>query len=162
MPAADSRRWAFSHAPRHVLVVDDDPGIRDVLAQALIGAGYRVSCAADGEAGWDALCADSVDVLITDNDMPLMRGVDLLRRVRAGPLQLPVVFISGQMPSHESDFFRWLPPGVALAKPFALSAVVESVRDLLAFAPCCDRDHGSQPGSLSTPQIPAELRLQAS
>ncbi len=122
-------------SPGRVLVVDDDPAIRDMLTCTLSDAGYHVDCAEDGEAGWQALCTDSFELLITDHLMPGLSGLDLLRRVRAGPLQLPVLFISGQMPADEPDLFRWLPPGVALEKPFSLAALLIAVRDLLAFVP---------------------------
>ena len=96
--------------PDRILFVDDDPDVRDLTVNLLRHARYRVSCAEDGEAAWDALCADRFDLLITDQDMPRLKGLDLLRRVRAGRLPIPVILISGRMPWAETDLLRLLPP----------------------------------------------------
>jgi DNA-binding response OmpR family regulator len=119
----------------HVLVAEDDGPLRAVIATWLSAAGYRVSGVADGEAAWDALCADTVDVLITDHDMPGLTGLELLRRVRAGPLRLPVILISGRMPWSAIDLHALLPPGLALEKPFTLPDLRAHVDALLAPPP---------------------------
>jgi len=118
--------------PSHILVVDDDAEFRDILAEVLQGAGHRVSCAEDGESGWDAFCADRFDVVIIDHDMPRLTGLDLLRRVRPGSPALPVVLMSGGMPWDEADFLRLLTPGTALEKPFSSVELLATVRGLLA------------------------------
>jgi two-component system, OmpR family, response regulator len=115
-----------------ILVVDDDAGVREILAEFLRAAGHDVACAEDGEAGWETLCAERFDVLITDHEMPRLSGVGLLRRVRAGQRQLPVIVLSGQMPWDEADFLQLLSPGVALEKPFTWAELLARVRDFLA------------------------------
>ena len=65
----------------HLLLLEDDADIRLVLERMLRAAGYCVSSAEDGEAGWSALAADSYDLLITDHDVPKLLGLDLLRRL---------------------------------------------------------------------------------
>lgn len=125
---------------RRILVVDDDPDLRSLLALLLLGAGYRVTCAEDGEAGWDALCASSYDGVITDQEMPRLTGLELLRRIRAGPLRLPVILISGAIPWHDADLARLLPQGLALEKPFALTELLTRVSD--TFGPARYADDG--------------------
>ena len=99
----------------HILVVDDDAGVREVLASLLRRSGYRVSCANNGEAGWEALCANPYDALVTDHAMPRLTGLGLLRRVRAGTLNaLPVILISGKMPWEEADLLDLVWPGMAM------------------------------------------------
>ncbi len=117
-----------------ILVVDDDRSTRHLLANVLGRAAYHVSCADDGEAGWEALCADSFDLLITDYDMPRLTGLDLLRRIRVGPSRVPVILMSGTMPWDEPDLLRLLPPGTALEKPFTPADLLANVRGLLALA----------------------------
>lgn len=112
----------------HLLVIDDDPGILGMLASALLGEGYRVTCAEDGERGWEELCGSSFDGMITDHAMPRLSGLDLLRRVRAGPSRLPVILISGAMPRDDADFERLLSPGVAIDKPFDLRELLVTVQ----------------------------------
>jgi len=119
----------------NILVVDDDASIRDVLASFLRRSGYRVSCAEDGEAGWEALCANSFNALITDHAMPRLTGLDLLRRVRSGPLKvLPAILISGEMPWGERDLLDLVWPGVAMEKPFSLLELLTSVRGVLSMS----------------------------
>lgn len=115
----------------HILVVDDDAVIRDFLGSMLRRVQYCVSCAEDGEAGWDALRADRFDVLITDHEMPRLTGLELLRRVRAAPLDVPVILMSGKMPWAETDLVQLLPPGVALEKPFTFVDLLAKVRSFL-------------------------------
>jgi len=116
----------------NILVVDDDAAVRDILGNFLRRSGYRVSCAADGEAGWEALCANSFNALVTDHDMPRLTGLDLLRRVRSGPLKvLPTILISGEMPWGEKDLLDLVWPGVAMEKPFSLLELLTSVRGVL-------------------------------
>ena len=116
----------------HILIVDDDAAIRDVLANLLRRSGYFVSCAIDGEAGWEALCTNEFDALITDHAMPRLTGLDLLRRVRSGTLNaLPVILISGEMPWGESDLLSLVWPGMAMEKPFSFIEMLTSVRTVL-------------------------------
>jgi DNA-binding response OmpR family regulator len=112
-------------------MVDDDSFTRKLVALVLGRVGYRVDCADDGEAGWDALCADRFDLMITDQDMPRLTGLDLLRRMRTSLIRLPVILASGRIPWHEPDLLRLLPPGLALAKPFLPVDLLTKVRRFL-------------------------------
>ena len=118
----------------HILVVDDDAGVRFVLERVLRAAGYRVSAVDDGEAGWSAMCADSFDLIITDHDMPRLLGLDLVRRLRAVGFDLPVILISGRMPCDETDLLDVLKPGMAVEKPFSFNALLADVHGLLSGA----------------------------
>ncbi len=118
-----------------ILLVDDDSAIRGILTALLEDAGYRVRSAADGEAGWDALRAGRFDLLITDHEMPGLTGLELLRRVRADPLRLPAIMISGFMPWDEDDLEWLLQPGAAIAKPFSFGALLAKVRELMDGSP---------------------------
>jgi DNA-binding response OmpR family regulator len=118
-----------------ILVADDDPALRTMLAEALHDAGYAVLSAADGEEAWETLCRDSIDLLVTDHDMPRLTGLELLRRVRLGPLHVPVIFISGRMPGNVADLHTLLPPGIVLAKPFTLAELRADLESLLTPRP---------------------------
>lgn len=119
-----------------ILVVDDDAGVRNVLACILRHADHEVICASDGEEAWEALCSSGYDGMITDHDMPRLSGLDLIRRMRAIPSNLPVVMISGKMPWEEIDFLGLLQPGIALAKPFSCSEVLAEVGRLFVKNAC--------------------------
>jgi two-component system response regulator MprA len=117
--------------PGAVLVVDDEAQIRDIVAVSLRGAGYSAHCAEDGEAGWAAFCANHFDALITDHEMPRLTGLDLIRRLRAVPIKVPVILISGRMPCDEENLSRVLPPGIALKKPFSIAELLTHLRAML-------------------------------
>ena len=77
-----------------VLVVDDDPSIRDALAQLLRSEGYSVASAEDGVAALEQLNDAPADLVITDLDMPRMGGLELLKRLRDEGRGLPVIVVT--------------------------------------------------------------------
>jgi two-component system response regulator HydG len=66
-----------------ILVVDDDPGVRESLERTLTREGYRVVTASDGRAGLECLQAGRIDLVVTDLKMPGLSGLELLRAARA-------------------------------------------------------------------------------
>src|SRR3982750_2723272 len=65
-----------------ILVIDDDPGVRESLTRMLRGAGYAVLAAAGGEEGCDLARGDAFDVILSDMRMPGLSGLDVLRKLR--------------------------------------------------------------------------------
>jgi DNA-binding response OmpR family regulator len=101
------------------------------VAGVLRGAGYSAHCAEDGEAAWAVFCANHFDALITDHEMPRLTGLDLIRRVRAVPIKVPVILMSGRMPCDDENLSRLLPPGIALKKPFSIAELLIHLRGML-------------------------------
>jgi putative two-component system response regulator len=81
--------------PPTILVVDDEPMIRDVLVRWLVAAGFRCLQADDGEAAWTTLQQQHVDLVTSDINMPGVSGMELLARVVSGYPELPVVMLTG-------------------------------------------------------------------
>jgi len=83
---------------RRVLVVDDSETVRQSLVRCLSGAGYRVEQAADGREAWTALQGQDVDLVLTDVEMPVMDGLELVRLLRQQPrlASLPVMIVSSR------------------------------------------------------------------
>ena len=79
-----------------VLVVDDDPDAREVVAAALVEAGYAVEVAVDGFDAVAKIKAGPFDLVLTDLMMPGMHGVDLAEWIRTYQSQLPVVVLTGR------------------------------------------------------------------
>lgn len=115
---------------RTVLVVDDDPHIRDLLTFALGKAGLATGEAGDGEAALAAIAERAPDLVILDINMPRMDGIEVCRRIRAQG-QLPVLFLS----SRDDEIDRIL--GIELGaddyvvKPFSPREVVARVAAIL-------------------------------
>ena len=133
--------------PKTVLVVDDDPMVRDLETQVLRVQGYKVleaECAAEAlrMAGETA----TIHLLITDLVMPEVDGLELTRRFRAVHPKPPVLMVSSSLPllraRSEMDMDRF----AFLAKPFQFSELIHKVRVLLDTAAplpirepwCCD------------------------
>ena len=82
--------------PRRLLVVDDSATTRALERTILEGAGYLVVLARDGEEAWRILQSDTVDVVVSDVEMPIVSGLELTRRIRESPRfrELPVVLLT--------------------------------------------------------------------
>lgn len=114
-----------------VLVVEDDESVREVSARYLQLAGYKVDTAGDGEAGWEALRRDVFHLLITDNCMPRLSGLELIVRLRAAGMALPVILASGTLPWCEATVPLALQPVTTLGKPFCVGELLARVRTYL-------------------------------
>ncbi len=82
--------------PCKLLVVDDNPQNRDLLLRRLTGSGYQIEIAEDGEQALEKINQAHYDLVLLDQMMPGMSGLDLLRLLRAtySPSQLPVIMVS--------------------------------------------------------------------
>jgi len=109
-----------------ILVVDDDADIRQVNADVLSRFGYQTETAADGAAAWEALRANGYDLLITDNNLPQVSGVELVKKVRSARMTLPVILASRTLSTEELDRNPWLQPFATLVKPFASGPLLET------------------------------------
>lgn len=81
-----------------ILVVDDDPDIRDILERFLSGLGCQVETVGDGEAALEALLREPPDVLLLDLELPELSGLEVLRRIKmasAEGLDIIVITMSG-------------------------------------------------------------------
>jgi DNA-binding response OmpR family regulator len=84
--------------PAMILVVDDDPVLREILAIHLRNAGYEVCLAEDGVAGGHAILRRRPDLIITDAQMPHMDGLDLVAALRGDPSipRIPVIMLTSE------------------------------------------------------------------
>ena len=123
----------------HVLVVDDEPGIRELLGEILGDEGFSVSTAASGEDALEALASELFDVVLLDVWLPGMDGIEVLRQMRAGGHRVPVVVISGHATTELA--VRAIREGAAdfIEKPLALERVLLTVRNTLTQARLRDR-----------------------
>lgn len=114
-----------------ILVVDEDSDLRKLYAEVLTRSGYRVHAVEDGAAGWKALKASSYSLLITEHNLPVLTGVELVKMVRAARMDLPVVMAAEQLPTHALARYPSLQLAAILPKPFYLSELLETVRTVL-------------------------------
>ena len=121
----------MASAPKYILVVDDDDGVRELVARSITKVGYRVDTARDGEEAWSALCVAAYDLLITDNSMPKLSGLNLIRRLRAVSPEPPCILITGGPSIPELPSRGVIHHSAILAKPFSCEELIEMIYGVL-------------------------------
>jgi PAS domain S-box-containing protein len=134
-PAADGtcRRRSGDAIHRVVLVAEDEPMVRALVARTLEAEGYHVVAAEDGQAALELLDSDTLrpDLLVTDVIMPRLNGRQLSDAVAARWPGLPVLYMSGHIDS-DSVLQQLLPAGAPfLQKPFAPGSLARVVGELI-------------------------------
>jgi two-component system response regulator MprA len=114
-----------------VLVVDDDPGVRDSLRRSLVFNGYEVELAEDGQRALSAIALRRPDAVVLDVMMPGLDGLETCRRLRAAGEDIPVLMLTAR--ESISDRVAGLDAGADdyLVKPFALEELLARLRALL-------------------------------
>ncbi len=119
----------------HILVIDDEVQIRDVLRTVLERVGYEVTEAGDGNEGLQIYAEGGIDLVVTDIIMPEKGGIDTIMDLRRDFPDVKVIAISGGgMCGDVSYLDMALGVGAdrAIGKPFVLDDLLESVEDLLS------------------------------
>lgn len=113
-----------------ILVVDDDLDLVDVVRTALEREGFAVDDANDGATALDKIAGDMPELVVLDLGLPKVRGLDVLRQVRADTT-VPVIVLSGR--SDEADRIIGLELGADdyVVKPFSPRELVARVRSVL-------------------------------
>ena len=117
---------------RHILVVEDDPALLEIIAMTIQRAGFVADKARNGEEAWTAVCNTHYDLVITDNEIPLLTGVNLIMRLRSVAAVPPCLLISGNITGLDS-LRRNISPGAVLAKPFSSIELLENIYSLLLY-----------------------------
>jgi DNA-binding NtrC family response regulator len=120
---------SLSH-PHRILMVDDEPIIRKSCSEALNDIGFQTHTADDGDTAWDKLQESDYRLLITDNNMNRLNGIDLIKKIHVSPITIPVILISGFMPTTELRLNPHLQVTALLEKPFTTTALCQIVKRL--------------------------------
>lgn len=120
------------NSPHRILVVDDDGEVRRLNTEVLIQFGYQVDAAEDGAVAWEALQLNGYDLIVTDNRMPKVTGVELLKKLRTARMELPVIMATGVLPQDEFARHPWLQPAATLIKPYTIAQLVDTVKQVLS------------------------------
>ena len=128
-----------------ILLVDDDPTIREILSMELEEAGFKAQQAEDGIDGLMKLRDELPKVIISDLDMPRMSGLEFIAVVRRRFPSLPVIALSGSIPS---EFPAEAQPDVWFEKgALQVHALLQAVHDLVRKTP----DSADFPQVVTTP-----------
>jgi DNA-binding response OmpR family regulator len=120
-----------TNSSHRILVVDDDKDIRQFSVDVLADSGYDVEGVKDGAAGWRALQAKNYDLVITDNKMPRMTGIEMIEKLRDAYMTLPVIMATRFLPADELARKPWLRPDAMLERPFSNDDLLAAVKKIL-------------------------------
>ncbi len=141
----------------HILVVDDDPGLRDLLLEYLSGQGFRVGAVADGTAMDVYLAENAVDLVILDLMLPGEDGLTLARKLRVNT-RLPIVMLSAR--GEDIDRIIGLEVGADdyLPKPFNPRELLARIRAVLRRNAGDKQEVESSTGNISFGSLRLDLR----
>ena len=117
-----------AHPTATVLVVDDEPAIREVIATLLEDEGYLVRHAKDGLEALDAINGNRIDLIVSDVVMPRLDGASLVRKLRRRGHLTPVVLMSAVYADVDLPGVRFVP------KPFEIDRLLGTVASALGSA----------------------------
>jgi DNA-binding response OmpR family regulator len=132
-----------------ILVVDDDPGIREALDRALRLEGFGVLLAEDGEVALESVASAAPHVMVLDLGLPGISGIEVINRLRSEGRDLPICVLSAR--DEVSDRIEGLRAGADdyVVKPFELEELVARLHALLR----------RRPDQISTPVQVGALRI---
>ena len=135
----------------HLLIVEDDQEMRDLLRKVLEKEGYRVSVAGDGAEALSLLDGETFDLVVTDMLMPVKNGLDLLHDVHRSRPSLPVIMVTAF--GDWASYARAVEEGAAafIKKPLRMAELVAAVQSTLS------RPGGPRPEACHVP-VPCLLR----
>jgi two-component system NtrC family sensor kinase len=135
-PRVEASRAAaeFAASSRHILIVEDEPTVAELISEVMIDEGHRVDILLDSRAALSRLEHNKYSLVICDLKMPYVDGSNLYRTLvrRANPMQHKLLFVTGDtMGTRTLEFLKscGLP---YLAKPFLVDELKEAVRNALA------------------------------
>jgi two-component system OmpR family response regulator len=114
-----------------LLVVDDEPTVRELLSATLRFAGFRVTSAATGRAAVDAARREPPDLVLLDVMLPDMDGFDVVRRLRDGGARVPVLFLTARDAPADKVQGLTLGGDDYVTKPFDLEELIARIRAIL-------------------------------
>ena len=118
-------------AKQSILVIDDEPAIRDMLQIALDAAGFKVVLAEDAKQAYPIIIDTPPDLILLDWMMPGTPGIELLRRLRRDEINVPVIMLTAKV--EEASKIAGLDSGADdyIAKPFSPRELVSRVKAIL-------------------------------
>ncbi len=121
-----------------ILIAEDDPVFRRIIAFSLQSAGFECHVAANGLEAWGILKETHVDLLVTDHEMPICSGIELIQQLRSMPShdQLPIILSTAKGLEFDADeLVAMNQPLAILRKPFSPRQMTAMVMSMLATCP---------------------------
>ncbi len=118
---------------RKVLVVDDEIHIIHVVAIKLRSNGFQVVTASNGAQAYELACSENPDLIVTDFQMPVMDGFELVKKLRENEQtkDIPVIMLTARSFSIEQEQKEQLNISDCLGKPFSPKELLKKIEDIL-------------------------------
>jgi CheY-like chemotaxis protein len=115
------------------MFVDDEATLRDLTSEFLVSRGYTVHSFVNGERAWEAFTTDpdQWDLIITDQTMPVLTGLELIEKIRSYPSDIPILLCTGYSDSVSPGDLTRLGISNLLQKPTSLKELLKHVRKAL-------------------------------
>jgi two-component system, chemotaxis family, chemotaxis protein CheY len=118
---------------KRILAVDDSPSVRQMVKLTLSGAGYEIVEASDGAEGLSKARASTLDMVVTDLNMPVLNGLGLIRELRKLPAYrgVPILFLTTESDPEMKQQAKAAGATGWITKPFQQDQLVAIVRKVL-------------------------------
>ncbi len=119
-------------APARILLVDDEPLVRQLGRELLESLGYKVEVAATGQEALTLVqTGERLDLVILDQHLPDLDGIEVLRSLKRLEPELPVLIASGLFTPNQAQMFLDSGAQALLTKPFRLAELAAQIRQVL-------------------------------
>jgi len=142
-----------------ILVVDDEPNIRDLLATSLRFAGFAVRTVGNGAAAISAVIEEEPDLIVLDVMLPDINGFGVTKRLRASGYTSPILFLTAKDDTEDKITGLTVGGDDYVTKPFSLDEIVARIRAILRRTMQEDDDAVIRTGEISMDQDTHEVKL---
>jgi len=118
---------------KKIMIVDDSASVRQLVSSTLVDGGYEVVEAVDGQDALDKFQSTPSDLVISDLNMPIMDGIELVKQLRALPGQrfLPIIMLTTESQDAKKQEGRAAGASGWLVKPFKAEQILSVVKMVL-------------------------------
>lgn len=143
-----------------LLIVDDEPGIIDILTKILSSRVGEIAFASDGLAALEMIKTGTFDAVLSDIHMPKMDGLELLARIRAAQMEIPFVFLTGFGDREKTREALRLGATDFLDKPFDPETVINVIGKAIELGQTMKAVEAELESLYTSNDIPADKRIQ--
>src|SRR6195952_4820035 len=157
-PSERADTWRMSDGPK-ILIVDDEPNIRDLLTTSLRFAGFAVRAVGNGAGAISAVLEEEPDLIILDVMLPDMNGFGVTKRLRASGYTSPILFLTAKDDTEDKITGLTVGGDDYVTKPFSLDEIVARIKAILRRTMHAEEDAVIRAGELTMDQDTHEVTV---
>ena len=140
-----------------ILIVDDEPNIRDLLTTSLRFAGFAVQAVGNGAAAISAVLAEEPDLIVLDVMLPDMNGFSVTKRLRTAGYTAPILFLTAKDDTQDKIMGLTVGGDDYVTKPFSLDEIVARIKAILRRTMAAEEEALIRAGEISMDQDTHEV-----